>query len=147
MKIICGVGLLLREPAGKVLILRELQSKPHYGKYAGMLTLPFETIEDGETTYDALRRLIHEEIGVEIVEIAVDLVSFKEFFIELSGDYSAQLFVFTGTVTQQFIACPNDTDVEYYDWMSPQDILRLDPRHRRQEVVPIFDAIVNAIAR
>lgn len=136
MQIIFGVGLILFAPTGKVLVLRELKSKPHNGKYSGMLSIPFETMEEGETKESALKRLIHEEIGREVT---ADLVFFKEFLVELNVNHSVQLFVFTGTVTHQFVACPNDTDVEYYGWMSPQDILRLNPENRRKEVGAIFN--------
>lgn len=135
MNIVRGVGLILFEPTGKILLLRELKSKPRNGKYSGMLSVPLETMEERETKESALNRLIYEEIGTEIT---TSPVFFKEFFIELSDNQSVQLFIFKGTVDREFVARPNDTDVEYYGWMSPQDILQLDLQSRRQEVALIL---------
>lgn len=135
MNIVRGVGIVLFGPTGRVLVLRELKSKPHNGKHAGMLSIPFETIEDGETKESALGRLIYEEIGVKIT---APPVFFREFFIELSDNQCVQLFVFNGNVDREFVARPNDTDVEHYGWMSPQDILQLDSQNRRQEVALIL---------
>ena len=141
MQIIHGIGFFLSSPAGKILMVRELKSKPHYGKSAGMLSVPFETIEDGETKESAIRRLIHEEIGGIEIEIITEPVFFKEFLIKLSAIHSVRLSVFTGIVADEFAAHPNDTDVEYYGWMSLQDILRLNPSGVRQEMIPICMAM------
>jgi 8-oxo-dGTP pyrophosphatase MutT (NUDIX family) len=142
MQIISGVGLILFEPKGKTLVLRELKSKPHYGKYAGMLSIPLETIEDGETKESALKRLMHEEIGEEIgKKIAVEVTFLNEFFIELSATHSVRLFIFTGIAGHEFVARPNDTDVEYYGWMSLRDIMQLNPKSLRQEIMPICVAM------
>ena len=140
MKIVHGVGLLLFEPTGKMLLLTELISKPHYNKFAGMVTPPLETIEDGETRDKALERLIPEEIGEDEDGEPIKIVSafFKEFLIKLSDTHSVQLYVYTGTVEEAFVAHPNDTDIAYFGWMHPRELLQLDVDKRRREVEPIL---------
>ena len=141
MNIVKGVGLLLFDPQGKIFILRELQSKPHYNKVAGMLSPPLETVEQGETNPLALKRLVYEEIGVSI---QYSPKFFKEILIKLSKKYSVKLYMYTGNVKKQFIGKPNDTDIEYYGWMKPNEILNLKPNEKRIEVDTIIQLYLNS---
>jgi len=62
--IIRGVALILENDESEILILQEFQSKPHFGKYAGMFSIPMETSEPGEPDISALDRLVSEELVV-----------------------------------------------------------------------------------
>ena len=135
MKIVYGVGLLLFEPTGKLLVLRELESKPYYNKKAGMLSPPLETIEKGETNRQAVQRLIYEEIGGSVEEKPC---FFESFLIKLSKEFSVRLHVYRCNTQKEFVAYPNDTDIEYYGWMHPYEILELATQKRRREVEPIL---------
>lgn len=53
---------MIVNPDDQVLILQEFRSKPHFGKYAGMFSIPMETSEPGEPDHSALVRLVAEEL-------------------------------------------------------------------------------------
>lgn len=57
-----GVALILTNPVGDILILRELRSKPHLGKLEGMLSVPMETSLSSEAAVSTLWRLHEEEL-------------------------------------------------------------------------------------
>jgi hypothetical protein len=135
MKIVSGVGLMLFDFSGKMLLLKELQSKVHYCKLAGMLSFPIETIEDGETSDQALERLIVEEVGVPI---PATLSFFEDFLIRLNGTFTEKLYVYSGVCAKSFIARPTDTDIEYYGWMLPRKILELPRGQIRVEMEPVL---------
>ncbi|MBL7057780.1 NUDIX hydrolase [Patescibacteria group bacterium] len=62
-----GVGLILRNPVGDILVHQELMSKPWLGKEIGDYSIPMETIELGETVQSCLNRLLFEEVGEDVV--------------------------------------------------------------------------------
>src|SRR5680860_551748 len=134
MKIVSSVGLLLFDPNGRILLLRELESKLHYGKVAGMLSVPIETVEVGEVANQTLQRLLHEEIGVPING---RLSYYRRLYIKLNDAYTEMVFLYTGVCASGLVAVPTDTDIEYFGWMSPQDILSLPTGQIRIEVEPI----------
>jgi len=68
-----GVALIVTNPAGLILVLRELEDKPHLGKYARDWSIPMETLEPDETHYSGLRRLVREELpGLSVERLALD---------------------------------------------------------------------------
>jgi hypothetical protein len=135
MRIVSGVGLLLFDSDGRILLLEELESKLHYCKVAGMLSIPIETIKERETCNLAIERLIVEEVGVPIAEAPS---FFKEFMIKLNDRFTERLFVFMGVCEKSFVARPNDTDIAYYGWFLPQNILDFPPGKVRVEVEPVL---------
>ncbi len=62
MEIIRGVALIVADPHGRILLLREFESKPQFGKAAGMRSIPMETAGPGELNVTTLRRLVTEEL-------------------------------------------------------------------------------------
>jgi len=135
MKIVSSVGLVLFDPEGRILMLKELESKPHYGKVAGMLSVPIETIEEGEMVDQTLRRLVIEEIGEPIYSL---LSYSKRLMITLNDNFTERMFVYVGLCHKSFVAHPNDTDVEYFGWMPPKAIMDLAPGQLRLEMEPIL---------
>jgi len=67
-----GVALILSNPRGEVLLLKELQTKPHLGKYEGMLSPPMETCLEGETNPSTLDRLVEEELPGFVGHVKID---------------------------------------------------------------------------
>jgi len=132
VNIIKGVGLLLFEPQGKLLVLRELQDKPHIKKEAGMLSFPLETTEGNETFEETLWRLVSQEIGVALAMHAEEIGRFKFFY----DTCTVHACMFAAHVQQTFIARPTDTDIIYHGWMHPTDLLEVV--HKRVEVAPIL---------
>ena len=92
-----GVAVLAFDPTGKIIMVEETEDKPEYGKYAGMITIPMETMNPGEMAVEAAVRGFGEEIGEECAirypigffEIPLlgrrDRVGIIAFFGELTG--------------------------------------------------------------
>ena len=57
-----GVALIVSNPRGEILIIQELQTKPHLGKYTGMFSPPMETSRERERDCSTIVRLIDEEL-------------------------------------------------------------------------------------
>ena len=138
--IIYGVGLLLFAPSGKIFVLRELVSKPQINKEAGMISIPFETTIKGESHIDTLQRLIYEEIGEELNSKPV---FFKKFLIKASQTHSIEIFVYTASTTNEFIAHPHDNDIIHYGWLTPRELLNIKTERVRQEVNPILTSYLS----
>ncbi len=140
MKIVRSVGLILFDSVGRVLLVKELESKIHYGKVAGMITVPIETIKNGENRVQALRRLLKEEIG-EQIEGPISF--YEEFLIRLNDAFTERLYVYKSACKNSFIAHPNDTDIEHFGWMLPQEIYKFSPGRIRLEVEPIMSSYLS----
>jgi 8-oxo-dGTP pyrophosphatase MutT (NUDIX family) len=139
MKVVGSVGLVIFDPKGKVLLLKELESKIHYGKLAGMLSFPIETIEEGETSDQTIIRLVDEEIGVPLNGLTVFN---KEFMIQLNGSFTESISVYVCKCAQRFVAHPKDSDVEYFGWRWPRQIMKFTPGLVRLEVKPVLGSIL-----
>ena len=131
-----AVALVIVSPQGRMFTLRELREKPDYEKKAGMLSFPLETKEEGESDGEALRRLLLEEVGVEIS------LSEKAFLGSVEMDFlsgkKSRLFCYLCLSTKEFPGDPRDNDVSYHGWLTPNDFLRLDVELRRKEVLPVL---------
>jgi ADP-ribose pyrophosphatase YjhB (NUDIX family) len=138
--VLSGVGLLLFNPSKEILLLRELSSKPQNGKVAGMLSMPLETIEPGETPDQALQRMIYEEVDAALKATFSFL---DEITVKLTDARSVRLYMYIGECSASFVAHPNDSDIEYFGWMMPDDILRLGSTKRRIEVAPVLRLYLN----
>ncbi len=134
-RIIQGVGLLLIEPNGKLLVLKELQNKPHIRKEAGMLSFPLETIKEGELFEDTLLRLVTEEIGIPIELKEVQKIGTFDFKHDTC---EARVYMFIAHVNKAFVAKPTDTDIDFHGWMDPNELLNI--KHKRVEVQPILNS-------
>lgn len=135
MKIVSSVGLILFDWAGRLLLLRELESKLHYGKVAGMLSVPIKTVEQGEVSSQTLRRLLIDEIGVP-VHGRIDF--FNRLYIKLNDAYTESIFVYFGVCKSSFVAQPRDANIEHFGWMLPRDIIDLNHGQTRLEVDKIL---------
>jgi ADP-ribose pyrophosphatase YjhB (NUDIX family) len=135
MKVVSSVGLLLFDSTGRILILKELEDKPHYRKVAGMLSFPIETVEEGEVADQTFRRLLHEEVGTTFEG---EFNFFKEHRIRLNKTYTENMSIYIGVCGIGFEAQPQDTDVQFYGWMFPRRILSLPPKQIRVEVKPVL---------
>lgn len=130
-EIITGVGLILTNPSGQLVVVRERTSKPAVGKVAGMITFPLETVEEGEhPEKGTLPRLLTEEVGA--------VAGMKR--PRLLGFYH----VTVNTVTIAYVArCESvifspaaGEEVEACGWMYP--LALLTAALRRPEVDPIL---------
>lgn len=131
-----GVGLiLLAKTTGRMLVLRELRSKPEIEKKAGMISFPLETVNLREKKEDAVQRLIAEEIGTPISVLPV-------FF---GGEFRIISNVITlasyGICGEEFIATPMDSDVEFFGWTIPRELL-CPNKFVRKEVYPVITSFL-----
>lgn len=62
MKRLRAVGLILVNPADKILVLQEFVAKPGLGKHGGMFSIPMETCHVEEANLLTLKRLYDEEL-------------------------------------------------------------------------------------
>ena len=127
---ICGVGLILNDGQGRILVVRELRDKPLILKEAGMLSFPLETVKEGEDPGETVYRLLQEEIG--IVNITP-----PTFF---GGTYRivphAITLACTARIKGKITGAPSDgTDTEVVGWMTPEELLK---HPCRREVAPIM---------
>lgn len=69
MRPIQAVSAIIFSTEGDIYTVVETTSMPDYGKYAGMRTIPMETMKEGERHEDTLMRLIKEEVGDNVVKV------------------------------------------------------------------------------
>ncbi|MDP3965082.1 MAG: NUDIX hydrolase [bacterium] len=132
-----GVGLLLFNQEGKIMVVRELRDKPVILKRAGMLSFPLETWKPqiDRDFSDTLRRLMEEELGGE----------FPCEDLRLFGVWSVIPLTVTIVFTARYCGrtdakfTSKDSDVEVVGWVSPPDLLQ---NSVRREVAPVMDELL-----
>jgi len=139
---VLGVALIVVcTSTGRILMLRELKSKPEINKFAGMLGIPCETQLPEEVTRGAcwsisLRRLVREEIDPERAgTIALRRITTKRLVLP-----HVFLHVGLAEVAEEFTAAPLHADeVEHGGWYSIEAITALPEDAQRVEVARIIE--------
>ncbi|MBI2610829.1 NUDIX hydrolase [Candidatus Kaiserbacteria bacterium] len=125
-----GVALIVVNPNGEVLVLKELEAKPDLEKYVGIYSIPMETVEKGESEQEALARLITEELG----GLSVEIESKKRGFYWIAQDARASLYV--GQTDTRDLRCPSKSgEVDGQRWESPREALKLWIRRGVREML------------
>jgi hypothetical protein len=128
-----GVALILSNPRGEILLLQELQTKPHFGKYAGMRSPPMETCFEGEQNDSTLDRLVDEELPGFAGRIKIDR--------ERRGVYrivpGVWVSLYVGQTEDSLLPTPNEKTEEVggYIWVSPEEALELWLRQGAREML------------
>ncbi|MEK7664957.1 MAG: NUDIX domain-containing protein [Patescibacteria group bacterium] len=133
-----GVALIVQNPEGKILVLQEHESKPHFGKYSGMFSIPMETSKPNESNYSTVVRLIGEELPG--LDLPIDGV-LKAYI----GDYR----IVSGVWVKLFLIKANNAylpdsensknkEVGNYQWMNPEKALNLWLRQGAREMINDF---------
>lgn len=129
-----GVALIVVNPSGEVLVLQEFHAKPHFGKYAGMLSIPMETSRSGEPDHAALERLVAEELP--------GLASRLKIHGERFGVYRVVPRVWVSLYTARAedaalpILTPADSrEVGNHAWMLPENAMALWLRQGAREML------------
>jgi hypothetical protein len=130
-----GVALIVQSPHDwkNILIIRELESKPHLGKYPGMFSIPMETSRPDEEDEAAIARLVSEE-----------LPGFKDFLKveeERRGVYRitpgvwVSLYVAQASISTLPTLSKTVGEVEGHAWMRVDQILKLWLRQGAREML------------
>lgn len=132
-----GVGLLLFSNR-KILTVRELKSKPHYHKFAGMMSFPLETYEtEDKTPRGTIDRLLKEELGIPKEEAVITEIIQRQFFLIPGKEDVVTIYgfgFFLGDPKRRFQ--PMDNDIEVIGWKTPEELMSSSPI--RIEVIPII---------
>ncbi len=132
--VVRAVGLILLCRHGShILTIEERKDKPAIEKKAGMVSFPLETLEDGESYDDALRRLLKEEIGIAYNNITLPGqcgVFSRQFESGIIAHYVIYMSQCRGTIRYD----PHDDDVVFHGWLRPHDLetypcIRIEVRH------------------
>jgi len=129
-----GVALIVSNPRREVLIIQELQTKPHLGKYAGMFSPPMETSHKGEPDHSVIARLIDEELP--------GLANFITVESERRGVYRivprVWVSLYAGHIQDSLLPTPDERSEEEiggYTWMLPKDAITLWLRQGAREML------------
>lgn len=138
-----GVALIVHNKEGKILILKEFNSKPDIGKFFGMFGIPMETIKEGETEESALARLIEEELpgfgsSIELKAGRVGVYHINH----------ARAFLYVGSVPNCTLPLEKaGNDVGDYRWVHPMTALGLWPRQGAEEMIIDYTNKVSGVTR
>lgn len=111
IQVACGV---LVQPDGRLLIAQRPEGKVAAGKWE----FPGGKIEAGETGLDALRRELHEELGIEVTA-AEPLLCFRH-------DYSDRSVVLDTWRVTGWQGQPQSREQQDFRWLSPDAAATLD---------------------
>lgn len=140
---IMGVAAAILSEDGKVLVIEETEDKPRLDKMAGDVSIPAETIKEGETEFEALIRLLDEEVGMRegmICNPGDDWI----------GDYQlrkgkgiwgrAYLVHFQGRSDSSNSFRAEGEEVVNHRWINPEDIRQMPRRAGVLEILEDFSA-------
>lgn len=127
-------GIITRECDGVEHILFQERCKPDAPAERGLLEIPAGKIRAFECIYDALRREIKEETGLDVVEIlgesaaavyqhhAYKVVNFTPFSCaqNIEGAYPIMVFVFLCRVRGEML--PSTDEAVNYRWISVREL-------------------------
>lgn len=138
-----GVALVIYTPERKILVLQEYQEKDYLGKFPGMFSIPMETKKSGEMDYSALVRLCAEELPSELFELIVPLPQIMTYV----GSYQVVPGVFVCLYSIRIIDTPDirvgnpeNKEVGNWQWISPEEALKLWLRQGAHEMIEDFMA-------
>lgn len=136
MRTIEGVGLILFDQDGRILMFSTSEVTTDHSQVAGMLSVPIEPIADGESIETALVRLIVERVGCG--KVKVPPTPYRVFTRKLSDAVTEKISLFTSKCDMSFVAEPRVQDIKFYGWMPPQAIMNLSAERIRPGIEPII---------
>ena len=120
------VAAVLRDSAGRVLIAERPAGKP----LAGFWEFPGGKLEPGETAFDALRRELHEELGIR-VQHAYRMLRFSHLYPEREVELDVwRVTAWEGTPVSQ--------EGQHLEWVLPEEL-------RDWQLLPADEPIVKSL--
>jgi hypothetical protein len=138
MRIIEGVGLILFDQDGRILMFSTSRVKTECSQNDGMLSVPIRIIEDGESDVEALVRLILEDLGNETIQVSPE--PHGTFAHKLSDAVTEKLWLFIGKCDLSFDIRSDLHDCIFYGWMPPQALMNRQPGQLRPGIESIVDS-------
>lgn len=129
--LLLGVALIVENPENKIMVLREGNSKPWLGKYAGMYSVPMETKKGvRERDQRALARLVAEELhGLEVTIEPEPRGSYRVV-------WGARASLYLGRTLATLPPAPNGSrEVSGHVWVCPEEALKLWLRRGAKEMI------------
>lgn len=140
---IMGVAAVILSEDGKVLVIEETENKPQLDKKAGDISIPAETIKERETEFEALIRLLEEEVGVRegmACDPETDWIGDYQLRKE-SGIWGRVYLVhFQGKSDSPKNFVAKGEEVINHRWINPEDIYQMPRRAGALEIVEDFKA-------
>lgn len=125
------VAAAIRDDAGRLLLQQALPHKRH----AGLWEFPGGKVETGETPRFALCREVSEELGIELVETALEPAGFAE-EVGVDGRPPLVLFLYTS------LHCrgePQAREGQSWGWFTPEEAAGLPmPAMDRALLAPLL---------
>lgn len=147
---IMGVAAVILSEDDQVLVIEETEDKPQLDKKAGDISIPAETIKEGETEFEALIRLLEEEVGVRegmVCNPETDWIGDYQ-LRKRSGIWGrAYLVHFQGKSDSLKGFTSKGDEVVNHHWINPEDIRQMPRRAGALEILDDFKAGRRAVVR
>lgn len=137
-KRIRGVALIVQNPKGEILILQEYETKPHFGKYCGMFSIPMETSMLDEPDRGAITRLAKEELPGLDLPIDGTLRTRVGAYRIVPNVWVNLYSVMTTNARLPDSKNPKNKEVGNYQWIFPEEALNLWLRQGAREMISDF---------
>lgn len=129
------MALIIQNPEGKILVLQEYETKPHLGKYRGMLSIPMETSRPKEPDLNTITRLLGEEVP------GFDLQP-EEILQSRIGIYQivprVWVTLYWTKTMRQHLPNQKSSEVGNYQWVDPREVLDFWLRQGAREMISDF---------
>jgi len=127
-----AVALIVANPVGEILVLQEVVTKAHIGKFAGMWSIPMETVDPGQNWIAALRQLHSEELaGLPSIQMPARYI----------GTYQvvprawARLYATMSSTYHLPAVSDNEHEVRNHQWLPIHVVLELWLRKGAEEMI------------
>jgi len=133
-----GIALLIHNQ-GQILTIEEQITKPNVDKKAGDYSIPMETMENNELLAITLKRLLLEEMGLNMIDIDINCNSLATFSIKGNNVklYCGKLRNRVDVINKRF--CPRNKDeVKEVMWMDTDEFFKKELRCGAREMVEFW---------
>ncbi|MDO8514783.1 MAG: NUDIX hydrolase [bacterium] len=127
-----AVALIVANPVGEILVLQEFVTKAHIGKFAGMWSIPMETVDPGQDSMATLSQLHLEELaGLPSIQMPARYIG----AYEVVPDVWARLYATTSSTYELPAIYGNEHEVRNHQWLPIHVALELWLRQGAEEMI------------